>query len=134
MSGNVRGMLLVAVIGVGVAACKPANVPASPGKISLEFVSFSGSDAELRLGNGTSRAIGFAGARSLVSGSDFWIICNDAVLNSLPSDHGLGERATVPPGETMRVVISGEFQKGRRCFVRLKLRDGTEIDSNEFQP
>lgn len=134
MSGNVRGLLLVTVIGVALAGCRPATVPASPGKISLDFVSFSGSDAELRLGNGTSRTIGFAGARSLVSGFDFWIICNDAILNTLPSDRGLGDRATLPPGQTMRVVITGQFQKGSRCLVRLKLRDGTEIDSNEFQP
>jgi hypothetical protein len=34
----------------------------------------------------------------------------------------------------MRVVISGEFQKGGQCRVQLKLKDGALIDSSEFQP
>ena len=94
----------------------------------------SGSDAEFRLGNGTSRAIGLAGGRSLVPGFDFWIVCNDMILNILPSEHGRGERATVLPGKTMRLVFSGELEKGGRCHVRLKLQDGAYVESNEFQP
>jgi hypothetical protein len=41
----------------------------------------SGSDAELRLANGTSRTIGFAGARSLVSGGVWKLIQCSAVLD-----------------------------------------------------
>jgi hypothetical protein len=94
----------------------------------------SGSDAEFRLGNGTSRTIGLIGARSLAAGADYWVICNNMILNNLPSEHGWGERATVSPGESMRVVFGGEFQKGGRCLVRLGLQDGAHVESNEFQP
>jgi len=37
----------------------------------------SGSDAEFRLGNGTSRTIGLIGARSLVAGADYWVTCDN---------------------------------------------------------
>jgi hypothetical protein len=99
----------------------------------LVFVSVSGTDAAFVLGNGTSRSIGVTSPQALLSGFDFWITCNDMLLNNLPADHGQSERETLTPGETTRVSISGEFQKGGRCSVRLKLRDGTEVDSNEFK-
>ena len=123
-----------AAVGTLLVACRPADPPPTPGKVSLEFVSMSGSDAEFRLGNGTSRTIGIVGTHSLVSGFDFWIICNDGISNNLPSELGWGERDAVLPGKTMRVVINGAFEKGARCLVQLKLKDGTRIDSNEFQP
>jgi len=121
-------------VGVALAGCAPANPPPPAGKVSLEFVATSGSDAEFRLGNGTSRTIGLIGARSLVAGSDFRIICNNMISNALPSERGWGERATLAPGEAMRVVFRGEFEKGGRCLVRLRLQDGGGIDSNEFRP
>jgi hypothetical protein len=74
--------------------------------------------ARLRLGNGTSRSIGIVNGPSLVSGFDFWIICNGAVLNTRPSKHGRSERVTLPPGESMHVFITGEFEKDGRCRVR----------------
>ena len=120
-------------VGVTLAACKPAGPPPS-GRISLEFVAMSGSDAEFRLGNGTSRTIGLIGARSFAAGADYRVICNNMILNHLPSEHGWGERATVSPGESMRVVFEGEFQTGGRCLVRLGLQDGAHVESNEFQP
>ena len=125
---------LFMAVGMTLAACKPSNYPPPSGKVSLEFVAMSGSDAEFRLGNGTSRTIGLIGARSLVAGFDFWITCNNMLLNTLPSEQGWGERATVPPGESIRVVFRGEFEKGGRCHVRLRLQDGSDIDSSEFQP
>jgi hypothetical protein len=102
------------------------------GGASLLFVAMSRAGAEFLLGNGASEVIGLAGARSLVPGFDFWIICNNAILNPLPSEHGRGERATVSPGESIRIVLSGEFEKGGRCLVQLKLKDGSRIESNEF--
>jgi hypothetical protein len=52
----------------------------------------SGSDAEFRLANGTSKIIRIVGARSLVPGFDYLVICNNSISNNLPSERGRGER------------------------------------------
>src|SRR5215471_2624998 len=107
--------LAIAVVGASLVGCKPAVPPPALGKVSLEFVSMSGSDAEFRLANGTSRAIGIVDARSLVAGSDFSVVCNNMILNNTPSAHGWGDRDMLSSGESMRVVLRAEFEKGALC-------------------
>lgn len=117
------------------AGCHSESRPPSPGKVSLQFVGMSRDDAEFRLGNGTSRALGLVGAHSLVPGFDYSIICNGSILNQIPSEqHGWGERDALLPGQSMRVVFRGGFEKGSRCFIQLKLKDGQTVDSEEFKP
>jgi hypothetical protein len=121
--------------GIPVAGCQPENRPPPPGKVSLQFLGMSGTDAEFQLGNGTAKAIGLIGARSLVPGFDFSIVCNGSILNDVPSEqHGWGERDAVLPGQSMQVVFRAGFEKGSHCVIQLKLQNGQTVDSNEFQP
>lgn len=135
-NGKLRWMPVVGwctIVSAPLVACKPAIPPPPSGRVSLEFVSMSGSEAEFRLANGTSRPIGIVDARSLVAGSDFSVVCNNMILNNIPSERGWGDRDMLSSGESMRVVFRAEFEKDALCLVQLKLKDGSRIDSSEFR-
>ena len=132
--GSMPGVGWLAIMSALMVACKPAIPPPPSGRVSLKFVSMSGSDADFLLPNGTSRSIGIVDARSLVAGLDFSVVCDNMILNNTPSERGWGDRDMLSSGESMRVVFRAEFKKGALCLVQLKLNDGSRIDSSGFRP
>ena len=126
-------------------ACEPSARVPQTGRVSLDYRASSGSSTGFELANGSPQTISFRGSHHLfaaIEPMDTGWVCRPAGATGpddapFPLTDGSYTIIKLSPGETrkleVREVVASKYRHGR-CRLRLRLYDGTEVDSGEFEP
>jgi hypothetical protein len=137
-----------AIIGLAVAACKPANAPSPTGQVRLEYLKSSDDEVTFSLRNESAQTIHFRGLGRTLSWAvrvwpgDTGFECEPTPGSATDEDPlGLADGSwgtyEVAPGKQVTMVIYTTFPqkyKGANCRIVQRLLSGTIVGPIGFRP